>query len=1116
MRESNRCAEEARLAELLAGYDEALAGVGLPPGLPIPPADVPPEIGTRLEEDLACLRLLDQLRPRSTPGPAEPASHEDADIRYELDRLHATGGIGRVWRAWDNELGREVALKELLPERAADPALVARFLHEARITGRLQHPGIVPVYEMVPGDDGGPAFYTMRLVRGCSLTAAVRQYHRRLAEGRPDPVDLIRLLNAFVSVCNTVAYAHTQGVIHRDLKGQNVVLGDFGEVVVLDWGFAKERPGQWEGGSTADLDASGVSSPELTPEADQTQAGQLLGTPAYMAPEQAEGRLDEIDARTDVFGLGACLYEILTGQPPFVGSDTAEVLRKARTGEAPSARAVCSRVPVDLSAVCSKAMARRPADRYPLASDLAREVQHWLADEPTEAYPERLLGRVLRWARHHKAGLAVVAATAITTALAAGVGLALVGEAQSRAARAETRAEAERGELRAAADAAAKRRLEEQLYYQRVALAERELAASDLGRAAELLAACPQRLRGWEWHYLKRRCLVEPRVLRGHAGAVSGIALSTDGRLLASAGHDHLIKLWDPGTGRHLDDLVGHTDVVYDIALSPDGRLLASASWDHTVRLWDIQSRREVRSLTGHQTNVFRVAFSSDGLRIASVGSDQRVLLHEAATGRLLGAWSNTPLHQIWRLAFTPDGAALALTTTHHIVFLDALTASRVQRQLAVDGPYVKCIAFSADGRLLATGEGDLAAGDSGRILLWDAASGDRLYALEGHSEPVFGLAFSPDGSRLFSISQDRTAKVWDLTTRQEALTLRGHGDTVRGLALGPNGHFLATASADGTIRLWDATPTERSEPGALHTLSGHAEPVFSVGFHPDGRRAFSLDLGATVRGWDVSRGVENALYTLRIDQRAFSLAVSPDGRFLAVGTSSGRLHLINLFIGQMTQVVDAHEPGPIKGLAFSPDGKYLASAGWDRMVGLTDLSRGETRMLRGHRESVLDVAFTPDGSRLASASYDGTVRVWDTRTGTTLRTLLGDKGRVRSVAFSHSGKLLASGGLDGTIRVWETAGWEQQRTLAAHTGGVNAVAFSPDDLYLTSASDDGTVKVWDVAVGREVQTYHGHAGRVNTVAFSPDGRLLLSGGQDKAVRVWTFHPAAEPSPEPR
>ena len=297
------------------------------------------------------------------PGPRQ---------RYARLRLHATGGIGRVWLAHDNDLGRDVALKELRPERAGHATLGARFLQEARITGQLEHPGIVPVYDLFGMGDGGQPFYTMRFVKGRTLSEAARAYHRKRAAGQADALDLPVLLNAFVTVCNTVAYAHSRGVIHRDLKGQNVILGDFGEAVVLDWGLAKliGRPEDAPEAPLVVLNDGGADS-------GYTVQGQALGTPAYMAPEQSDGRLDLIDRRTDVYGLGAILYEILTGEPPFSGPNTDEVLRKVREEEPAPPRQLWPDVPPALETLCLRALAKRPEDRPSAAAELAQEVQGW-------------------------------------------------------------------------------------------------------------------------------------------------------------------------------------------------------------------------------------------------------------------------------------------------------------------------------------------------------------------------------------------------------------------------------------------------------------------------------------------------------------------------------------------------------------------------------------------------------------------------------------------------------------------------------------------------------------------------------------------------------------------
>ena len=291
----------------------------------------------------------------------------------------------------------------------------------------MEHPGIVPVYELAPPSEDRHPFYTMRFVRGRTLSEAVRDYHARRAAGRDDPLDLPGLLNAFVGICQAVAYAHARGVIHRDLKPQNVVLGDFGEVMVLDWGLAKlvDRP-----------EGDHHEGPPVAPGPgghDPTIQGQALGTPAYMAPEQAEGRLDRVDRRSDVYGLGAILYEILAGRPPFAADDTTEVLRRV-IHEAPARpRQMNPTASAALEAVCLKALAKHPEDRYPGASELAEEVKRFLADEPVSAYRDPLSTRLTRWGRRHRTAAVAAGVLLMTAIVGLSVGTVLINRERSKA-----------------------------------------------------------------------------------------------------------------------------------------------------------------------------------------------------------------------------------------------------------------------------------------------------------------------------------------------------------------------------------------------------------------------------------------------------------------------------------------------------------------------------------------------------------------------------------------------------------------------------------------------------------------------------------------------------------
>ncbi len=363
---------------------------------------------------------------------SQPAATRD---RYTLTTLHAKGGIGQVWLARDTAMGREVALKELRPDRSDNDALLRRFFQEARITGQLDHPGVVPVYELARSDvsaDGGRPYYTMRFVRGRTLSEAVADYHRERTAGKPRRSELLTLIQAFVGVCNTVAFAHSRNVIHRDLKGTNIVLGEFGEVILLDWGLAKliDDGGQAEPEAPFDPAATAPYVGQVGwAENDLTAAGAVLGTPSFMAPEQAEGRADRIGRRTDVYGLGAILYEILAGQPPFSGESTQDVLRKVREQPpAPPSKIVRSS-PKSLEAICLKAMAKDPAGRYPSAAALAADVQHWLADERVSAWREPWTTRARRWVVRNRT--AVAAGVAALGVAVVGLAAALAMQAQS-------------------------------------------------------------------------------------------------------------------------------------------------------------------------------------------------------------------------------------------------------------------------------------------------------------------------------------------------------------------------------------------------------------------------------------------------------------------------------------------------------------------------------------------------------------------------------------------------------------------------------------------------------------------------------------------------------------
>ncbi len=360
--------------------------------------------------------------------------------RYQILRPHDKGGIGEVFVALDQELSRQVALKEMQQCHAANEFSRGRFVREAEITGNLEHPGIVPVYGLGQYGDGRP-FYAMRFIKGETLKDAIARYHRSAeGEARAREFERRSLLTRFVAVCNTLAYAHSRGVIHRDIKPANIMLGRYGETLVVDWGMAKSVTEQ---GKEADPAAQSVVIPRSV-ESVETQAGTTMGTPAYMSPEQAAGRLDLLGPASDIYGLGATLYTTLTGRPPIEGKDLTEALHKAKHGEWPPPRQVKADVPPGLEAICSKAMAHKPKDRYATALELAADVEHWLADEPVSVYRDPLAVRLTRWGRKHRTAVTVGTALLQTVVVVLAVSVFLIARSRSQVERERAQVERER------------------------------------------------------------------------------------------------------------------------------------------------------------------------------------------------------------------------------------------------------------------------------------------------------------------------------------------------------------------------------------------------------------------------------------------------------------------------------------------------------------------------------------------------------------------------------------------------------------------------------------------------------------------------------------------------
>ncbi len=1036
------------------------------------------------------------LRAPATQTP--PPNFGDYELLGELGR----GGQGVVHRARHRRLERFVALKTIPPAHLAGLHAQERFHLEASTASRLDHPNIVPIYEV--GERDGFCFYSMKLVEGTTLQDLV-------ARGVTDAAACRHGAAILVKVAEAVHHAHQRGVLHRDLKPSNVLLDQEHEPYVSDFGLARQT----------DEDSS------------LTMSRALIGTPAYLAPEVALGGARQSTVAADVYGLGAILYQLLTGRPPFVGATVMETLRAVQDTEPTSPRRLNPAVPADLETICLKCLEKEPKKRYGTSQAIADDLARFLRHEPILARPTNHVERAWRWCRRKPAlasAYAGVLALALVLVLGSPFAVYRINQERQRA---------EQGEMGARQKAyasdmhLAQQAIQADEWDHAVRLLDQHRSqgsivggqSSDASQRSPLNAEPP----GWEWRYLWRQCQGDQRFTLGeHEGRATVVGVLADGTTAFSAGMDNAVRLWDLESGRQIG-LLPHSDSVTGAAASPDGRWLATAvekeAEGRPILLWDLATRTisaQLTTRTAHSTNFW--------LRPGSI-------------------------------TFSPDSQWLAFATVWGGVRLWDVNARREVTNLPALTPDTGFlgVAFSPDTRILAYN-----ADDYGAILLWDIVSRSLIGRLNGHESFVTSLAFSPDGKTLASISDDRTARLWNVVERRErfrfpqqrgedgslafspdGLTLalngagagrviqlvdtvtgrpkselRGHLKRISSLAFFPNGQSLLSASADGTVRLWDVAPRAKEKASAAFPRNFISSDWRSYGpalcLSPDGCHLLTVHSNQTFSLWETLRLAEGAHHRLPFTNTAMA-AVAPGGRLAAFASLQGEVVLWDV---ESSQSRFFARPGTnrIRRLVFSPDGRRLAGAddfktplemaGSNddprRTVRVWEVATGqETHVLSPHGQFLWSLKFSADSQALLGATWRGDVQLWS---------LDGPNGanpsssRAREPSTRLAGSTPIAAGFD--ISFWDTRTRQETDNFAPEAGWFPGIALSADGRRLAVGANDGRITIWDIAAHEVVATLDGHQESVTQLAFTPDGDHLVSVSKDQ-LRVWRAAPPA-------
>ncbi|MHC4550542.1 MAG: protein kinase domain-containing protein [Planctomycetota bacterium] len=1085
------------------------------------------------------------------PAAEEPSEEPRTLGHFRLLRELGRGGQGQVLLAEDTRLKRRVALKILAP--GFDPKFQERFEREAAAASRLDHPGICAVYEA--GDVNGTHYIAMRYVEGESLAQRINAV-RDGKDGQPTPgasppsgpstrEEFATTLGFIERALKALHVAHEAGLIHRDIKPGNIMIDPNGEPVLLDFGLVGD-----ETGSLRTL----------------TVSGDLMGTPAYMSPEQLAAQRIPLDRRTDVYSMGVTLYECLTLQRPFDGPTLGEIYHKILATDPPDPRSYNSRISREIRVILETALEKDRDRRYQTALDFAEDLRRARELEPIRARPAGLLLRFRRWTQRQPLvatlvlGLFLLLSTGLAVALvllqrvaeerdARQAALERVAEERDAKQAALERVAEERDAKQAALDQLAQERMRTLRirYQQDVREAQRALLAHRLPTADRFLDRCPEDLRGWEWYYLRSLADQNGRGIGKPAAGVMSVALSPDGkRAVYAAGDPNLLSgslgkgelcVCDVHSGAQLMKLEGHNGPVLCAAYSPDGTRIASGAWDGEVILWNAADGKILKRLRDRHHWIGALSFDREGRRILTAVGNQTLSrpkirgwakVWDLDTGRVVltleepGAW-------IFAVAYSPDETRIATGSGVRLPLVGpqperasikvwdvSSGKARVEHVLDRHEDIVRSLAFSRDGRHLLSGSLD------GTVREWEVATGKEVRTLR-HEEGVACVAYGREDRWILSSGMDRRLfvlrdtpiRIWDRVSGEQVLVLRGHEAGVPSFALSPDGNWVVSGSWDRTVRRWRLRPVVQTR-----SIRSHRQRVLAVAVAGDrivsggGPIEWLGDLRESkpdnaIRIWNLKTGRQ--IKEIEGPEKAVcALALGPTGRWIASASLDGSIRVWDARSGS-SALLGRHR-GEATAVAFRPDGARIASGGEDGVARLWswDGVRGkkvEPESTPRHERGIQALTFSPDGATLLSAGKDKMIRLWDGATGRPLREYTGHEATVMAVAFDKEGQRFASGSEDSTVRIWDRDARGPGRILRGHEHAVVAVAFSPDGSRIVSGSgtqlSPGVIKVWDPVTGECLLTLDDHEGTVHALCFTSDGRAIVSGGADGTVRIW-------------